>query len=221
MVSSSSSPPGRSLLDYSLVACFGLILLLLGILIFDPFNETSIDSSTSRSNPSSLTAWDNAAGVGSNTIIDHQQDIDAAAVTSNSELIEVEKQIHDAKVILSEKQDEVEKIVDKVEDEIKEDESGKDNNNNNNNKVETAEEKQHEEEVKEKVIEAVVEKELGLDNWCGTCKYGGMSFTCAARVDWMMNKYKISYDVAKESTMEYCTTGGGQARRRLLRLDIN
>jgi hypothetical protein len=215
---SSLSPPGRSLLDYSLVTCFSLILLLLGILIFDPFNETSIDS-TSRSHPSSLVAWDNAAaGDGSNTILDHQQEIDAAAVTSNSELIEVEKQIHDAKAILSEKQDEVEKIVDKVEDEIKDDTSGK-VVDGNNNKVETAEEKQHEEEIKEKVIEAVVEKELGLDNWCANCKFRGMPFTCANRVDWVMNKYKITYDVAKESTMEYCTKGGGQARRMLLRRD--
>lgn len=202
VASSSSSSPvaaGRSLLDYSLITCFGLILLLLGILLFDPFNQTSIVDSN---NGSRSTAWD--------VIIDHQQEIDNAAATTKSELAEVEKQIHDAKVILSEKQEEVEKIVDKVEDEIEDEKSTIDNERNGNNvdkTTTTEEDTQHEEEVKVKVIEAVVEKELGLDKWCATCKFRGMAFTCAARVEWMMNKYKITEDEAKESTMEYCVVG--------------
>lgn len=202
----SSTPPNRSLLDYSLVACFGLIILLLGILLFNPFDQTSVESS---STPSSLIAWDNE--VNTNTVIDHQHEIDSAAATSKSEIDEVEKQIHDAKAILSEKQLEVEKIVDKVEDEIEKTDSAK------NNEVETTtttteEDKRHDEEVKEKVIEAVVEKELGLDKWCGQCKYANMPFTCATRVEWMMKRYKITEDEAKESTMEYC---GGKSRRIL------
>jgi hypothetical protein len=201
VTSSSSSSPvaaGRSLLDYSLITCFGLILLLLGILLFDPFNQTSIVDS---SNGSRSTAWD--------VIIDHQQEIDNAAATTKSELAEVEKQIHDAKVILSEKQEEVEKIVDKVEDEIEDEKLTIDNGDGKNigKTTTTEEDTQHEEEVKVKVIEAVVEKELGLDKWCATCKYRGMAFTCAERVEWMMNKYKITEDEAKESTMEYCVVG--------------
>lgn len=207
MMVSSSTPPGRSLLDYSLVACFGLILLLLGILIFDPSEQTSVNS---RSGPLSLTAWGNPDGT--NTKIDHQQ-IDAAAAVSKLELDKVEKQIHDAKAILSEKRDEVKKVVDKVENEIKDEKSTDGNNNNKPETISEKEKQQHEEGMKEKVIETVVEKELGLDKWCGQCKYASMPFTCAARVEWMMNRYKITMDEAKESTMEYC--GGGQSGRRL------
>jgi hypothetical protein len=208
---SSRTPLGRSLLDYSLVACFGLILLLLGILLFDPSEQTSVDS---KSSPSSLLAWDNNTDGTTNNKIDHQHEIDAAAAVSKSELDEVEKRIHDAQAILSEKQDEVEKIVEKVENEIK-DEKSTDSNSSNKpaGTISEKEKQQREEEMKEKVIEAVVEKELGLDKWCGQCKYASMPFTCQARVKWMMNKYKITEDEAKESTMEYC--GGGQPGRRL------
>ena len=131
----------------------------------------------------------------------------------DSELLEVQAQIEEAKKLLAEKQAEVEKIVNKVEDEIKE-EKAEGAGGETTVKEETPEEKKEEEELKEKIVEAVVEKELNLNKWCGGCQYGQMPFTCAKRVSWMMEAYGLNEDLAKEATMAKC------GYRRMLRGDV-
>ena len=130
----------------------------------------------------------------------------------DSELLEVQAQIEEAKKLLAEKQAEVEKIVNKVEDEIKEEKA--EEAGETTVKEETPEEKKEEEELKEKIVEAVVEKELNLNKWCGGCQYGQMPFTCAKRVSWMMEAYGLNEDLAKEATMNKC------GYRRMLRGDF-
>lgn len=172
-------PPGRSTLDYSLIACFTLIVLL-AILLLDAFEYITVPgASLARGKISSM----------------------SAAATTKGELAEVEKQIEEAKVLLAEKHDEVEKLVTKVEAEIKKEETPA----GEPAKVETPAEQKVEEEKKEQVIAAVVEKELGIDNFCGSCQYGQMNFNCAKRVSWMMDSYGITEDMAKESTLSRCS----------------
>ena len=136
-----------------------------------------------------------------------------AGKVEDSELLEVQAQIEEAKKLLAEKQAEVEKIVNKVEDEIKEEEKAEGGGEATTVKEETPEEKKEEEEIKEKIVEAVVEKELNLNRWCGGCQYGQMAFTCAKRVSWMMEAYGLTEDLAKEATMSKC------GYRRMLRGD--
>ena len=96
----------------------------------------------------------------------------------------MQKKVDDAKKLLAEKTGKVEKLViEKVEEEKKERAEAA----GSPAKEETPEEKKEEETKVEKVIEAVVQKELGLDRFCGGCKYGAMPFSCQKRVDWMMD----------------------------------
>jgi len=172
-------PPGRSTLDYSLIACFTLIVLL-AILLLDAFEYITVPgASQARGKLSSM----------------------SAAATTKGELAEVERQIDEAKVLLAEKHDEIEKLVTKVEAEIKKEETPA----GEPAKVETPAEQKAEEEKKEQVIAAVVEKELGIDNFCGHCQYGNMNFNCDKRVSWMMDSYGITEDMAKESALSRCS----------------
>lgn len=174
---------GRSILDYSLVACFTLIVLL-GILVLDAFEYITIPGG-----PRS------ARAVGGALATDSGVDAGTGAPETNEELAEVQKQIEEAKKTLAAKQAEVAKLVDKVEDEIKKEEPAK---------VETAEEKENEEQKKKDVVEAVVKKELSIDRFCGGCRYGGMNFTCAKRMQWMMTAYGLNEDQAKEALLSKC-----------------
>ena len=61
-----------------------------------------------------------------------------------------------------------------------------------------------EEKKEEDVIEAVIEKELGIDQFCGDCQFGGMKFTCDTRVSWMVKTYGITEDAAKMSALQFC-----------------
>mmetsp|Transcript_4026 Transcript_4026/g.6644 ORF Transcript_4026/g.6644 Transcript_4026/m.6644 type:complete len:145 (+) Transcript_4026:182-616(+) len=131
----------------------------------------------------------------------------SVAASSEEATFKIQKQIEEAKAILKEKHDEVEKLVEKVEDKIVEEEkkeavaSGEPAP-----KEETAEEKKEEEAKKEAVVKAVVEQELGLDKFCPGCQYKKMPFTCQTRVEWMMSSYSITEQAAKESVIEGCHT---------------
>mmetsp|Transcript_33810 Transcript_33810/g.71100 ORF Transcript_33810/g.71100 Transcript_33810/m.71100 type:complete len:208 (+) Transcript_33810:263-886(+) len=184
---------GRTILDYSLVACLTLILLM-AILLLDAFEHITVPGKDH------VKAGFNAVkSVGSGLV--------GGGNESNAELLELQKQIEEAKAILKEKHDEVEKLVEKVEDKIVEEEkkeavaSGEPAP-----KEETAEEKKEEEAKKEAVVKAVVEQELGLDKFCPGCQYKKMPFTCQTRVEWMMSSYSITEQAAKESVIEGCHT---------------
>mmetsp|Transcript_24164 Transcript_24164/g.52118 ORF Transcript_24164/g.52118 Transcript_24164/m.52118 type:complete len:195 (-) Transcript_24164:339-923(-) len=182
------APPGRSILDYSLVACFTLIVLL-AILVLDAFEYITVPgASQARGKLSSM----------------------SAAATTNEELAEVQKQIDEAKALLKEKHDEVDKLVTKVEAEIKKEETPV----GATVKIETPAEQKVAEEKKEQVIAAIVEKELGIESFCSNCQYGAMGFTCGKRVSWMMDSYGITEDMAKESALNKChyrrLRGGGR-----------
>lgn len=183
---------GRSILDYSLIACFTLIILL-AILVLDAFEYITVPGAKKVSSGVS-------AGVKALT---------GNGEVTNDELLEVQKQIEEAKKVLAEKQAEVEKVVDKVEEELEEEKKEEAVAKGEVVQVETPVEKLEKEVEKEKVVEAIVEKELNLDRWCGGCRYGSMNFTCAKRVDWLVSAYGMSQDQAKESTMNKC------GRRRL------
>ncbi|KAL9186528.1 hypothetical protein ACHAXT_005766 [Thalassiosira profunda] len=169
---------GRSLLDYSLVACFALILLL-GIVVLDAFEYISVPG---------LGGAKGAA----HTALEAGADID---ILSNEELKELQKQVDDAKKVLADKKSEVEKLVDKVEDEIKKEEPAH---------VETAEEKKEEEKKVEAVVAAVVEAEVGIDKFCPSKQYGMMPFNCGARLAYMMDNYGLTEDMGKMAIIHKC-----------------
>mmetsp|Transcript_14591 Transcript_14591/g.35164 ORF Transcript_14591/g.35164 Transcript_14591/m.35164 type:complete len:193 (-) Transcript_14591:310-888(-) len=169
--------PGRSIVDYSLIACFTLVVLLL-ILVLDAFEYISVPGSSRGSGK--MTAASSGEG----------------AVTSD-ELEEVQKQIEEAKAELAAKKKEIEKIVDRAEDEIKKEKTPA-------GQVETPAEKKAEEEKKADVVEAIAEKELGIDKFCGDCQYKQMNFNCNKRVSWMMETYGITEVTAKESVINSC-----------------
>mmetsp|Transcript_31902 Transcript_31902/g.52030 ORF Transcript_31902/g.52030 Transcript_31902/m.52030 type:complete len:198 (-) Transcript_31902:55-648(-) len=175
--------PGRSILDYSLIACFTLVILL-ALLVLDAFEYISVPGGKGA-NGNIHTGIEAATGM---------------SIMSKDELLELQKQIEDAKVVLQEKHDEVEKIVNKVEEEIKVEETPA----GEPPKVETAAEKKEEEVKKEEIVEAIVEKELGIDKFCGSCQYKAMNFNCAKRVSWMIESYGITEDLAKESVLNSC-----------------
>lgn len=170
---------GRSILDYSLVACFTLVVLLL-ILVLDAFEYISVPGKAALSNK--------FAGVTT---------ADVAKEMASEDISKLEKELEEAKKLLKEEHDKVEKLVDRVEDEIEEEEG---------TTPVTAEEKKEEEEKKEAVVEAVVKKELGLDKWCGSCQYKHMNFNCDQRVIWMMESYSITREMAMESAINSCHT---------------
>jgi len=164
----SPGKPGRSILDYSLVACFTLVILL-GILVLDAFEYISVPRPSLPSK---------AEG----------------APVDNAELLQIQKEIEEAKKTLEAKKAEVTELVDKVENEIHKDEPV----------PETAAEKQEEAEKKAAVVKAVVEDELDISRFCGGCMYGAMNFNCQTRVDWMMDSYGITEDMAKQSVIHKC-----------------
>ena len=83
--------------------------------------------------------------------------------------------------------------------------------------IDDATEKKEEEEKKEEIVEAMVEKELGLENWCGECKWANMGFNCDKRVSWMMDTYHITEVAAKEANIEQCVK---KRRKEMLRYRV-
>ncbi|KAL7529498.1 hypothetical protein ACHAWF_006234 [Thalassiosira exigua] len=171
---------GRSLLDYSLVACFTLVLLL-GILVLDAFEYITIPG----------------AGGAKGTVHEAIENATGATIFSNEEIAALKKQIADAEALLAEKQKEVEKIVDKVEDEIKEEEEEKEKENGEPAKEKTVEEKaaekEEEERKKAEVVNAVVRHETGLDKWCGNCQYGKSELPLSLSSDALLHIHIVAY----------------------------
>ena len=178
---------GRSILDYSLIGCFVLILLM-GVMVLDAFEYITVPG----------------RGGAKADVVHNALEIGDDGSMSTDEIAELQKKVDDAKKLLAKKTDEVEKLVEKVEEEIKEEKKDEAEAAGEPVKVETPEEKKEEEVKVEKVVEAVVQKELGIDRFCGGCGYKAMNFSCQKRVEWMMDSYGISEDIAKESVINSC-----------------
>lgn len=176
----------RSSLDYSIVACFTLILLLF-ILVLDAYEYINVPGASHARNQLHT-------GV---------EAVTGMELMSKKEMAQLKLDIEQAKLVVHDKKEEVEAIVEKVE------------KMEHELKPETApvtvEERAEEKEKEEAIVEKTVEHELGLDKWCGSCKWKDMPFNCNARVDFLMEKYHIDELEAKEATL----TDGCNTRRHL------
>lgn len=185
------STGGRSILDYSLVVCFTL-LIVMALLVLDAFEYITVPG------------FGGAKGMTHNAL-EASSGVD---ILSAEELDELQKKITEAKAAIAEKTLEVEKLVDKVEDEIKEEEEAKSDEPAH---AETPAEVKAEEVKKEAVVEAIVKEELAINKFCGSCLYGNMAFTCEKRKTWMMSTYGLTEEVAIEAIIHKC---GGRRRLR-------
>lgn len=122
---------------------------------------------------------------------------------TKAEYEEMRREVEEAKEVVRKKHDEVEEIVEKVQELEKEDKPA--TQDAPPAVPVTAQEKAVEEEKREEIVEAIVEKELGLENWCGSCKWQSMSFTCDQRVSYMIQQYQIPEVAAKEANIEHCS----------------
>jgi len=133
---------------------------------------------------------------------------------TKEEKLEMDHEVEEAVELVRKKHDEVEEIVEKVaemEKEVHNTDAG-DSTTTEENDVDE-EKAAEEEEKKEEIIEEMVEKELGLENWCGSCRWMGMGFNCDQRVTYMIQKYGLDEVSAKEANIEHCSNKG----RRMLR----
>ena len=178
----------RSTLDYSIVACFTLILLLF-ILLLDAYEYVAVPGASHARNQL------------------HQglEDITGMKMMTKQELAQLKLDVEQAKSVVHDKKEEVEEIVEKVE--LMEHEL----------KPETVpvtkEEQDEEKEKEQEIVQKTVEKELGIDKWCGSCKWKDMGFSCDRRVSWLMERYHIEELEAKEASLNQ----GCHTRRNLRR----
>mmetsp|Transcript_11852 Transcript_11852/g.19557 ORF Transcript_11852/g.19557 Transcript_11852/m.19557 type:complete len:195 (+) Transcript_11852:186-770(+) len=176
----------RSTLDYSIVACFTLILLLF-ILLLDAYEYVAVPGASHARNQL------------------HQglEDLTGMEIMTKQELAQLKLEVEQAKSVVHDKKQEVEEIVEKVE--LMEHEL----------KPETVpitvEEQKEEKEKEEAIVEKTVEHELGIDKWCGSCKWKNMGFSCDKRVSWLIERYHIEELEAKEASLDQ----GCQTRRNL------
>ena len=176
----------RSTLDYSIVACFTLILLLF-ILLLDAYEYVAVPGASHARNQL------------------HQglEDLTGMEIMTKQELAQLKLEVEKAKSVVHDKKQEVEEIVEKVE--LMEHEL----------KPETVpitvEEQKEEKEKEEAIVEKTVEHELGIDKWCGSCKWKNMGFSCDKRVSWLIERYHIEELEAKEASLDQ----GCQTRRNL------
>eukprot|EP00986_Skeletonema_menzelii_P002959 scaffold856_cov185-Skeletonema_menzelii.AAC.1 len=176
----------RSTLDYSIVACFTLILLLF-ILLLDAYEYVAVPGASHARNQL------------------HQglEDLTGMEIMTKQELAQLKLEVEQAKSVVHDKKQEVEEIVEKVE--LMEHEL----------KPETVpitvEEQKEEKEKEEAIVEKTVEHELGIDKWCGSCKWKNMGFSCDKRVSWLIERYHIEQLEAKEASLDQ----GCQTRRNL------
>ena len=222
--SRSSSPPsnisgGRSLLDYSIVGCFILIIGLVVVLL-DTYEYVNVGLHLRVGGAGARDNNDTASST-SKQLNARKEGALMEAMTSSyakhEDIDETNLEINNAKSILAEKQAEVETIVKhmddskvvagvvtspeekKIVDEIKE-------------VVIVKESTDTLDQVKEEelIVEAVVEKELGIDQWCGTCIWKDI-FKCDHRLIWLMNTYTETEVVIKESLIKdgHCTRKEG------------
>jgi len=224
--SSSSSPnnssSGRSLLDYSIVGCFILIIGLVVVLL-DTYQYVNVGlhlrggGGVTNNNAESTSKQLNAREEGA-----LMEAMKSSYATKHEDIDETNREINNAKSILAEKQAEVETIVQHMDD-----------SKVVAGVVTSTEEKKIVDEIKEVVIvkestdtldqvkeeelivEAVVEKELGIDQWCGTCIWKDI-FKCDHRLIWLMNTYTETEVVIKESLIKdgHCTMKEGGKKIR-------
>jgi hypothetical protein len=196
------SPPGRSILDYSIVGCFVLIFLLV-LLLLDAYEYVTVPGA------SSLRAGGRGRTIDSNVVVsarDQGAIMEAmTASASKEDLEEAKRDIDAAKDILAKTRAEVEIVVGKVDDHLKEVKTAEAAKSDEKpvTVVETPKEAMQKEVKKEELVEAMVEKELGIDKWCGTCIWNNFA-KCDRRKEWLMAKYKITEVVAKEGLKEFC-----------------
>ncbi len=171
----------RSALDYSIVACFTLILLLF-ILLLDAYEYVTVPG----------------ANHARNQLHQGVESLTGMELMSKEEIAQLKLDLEQAKMVVHDKQEEVKEIVEKVE------------KMEHEMKPETApvtvEEQVEEKKKEEAIIEKTVEHELGLDKWCGGCKWKSMPFTCDARVAFLVDKYQIDELEAKEASLVDCHT---------------
>jgi len=176
----------RSTLDYSIVGCFTLVLLLF-ILLLDAYEYVAVPGASHARNQL------------------HQglEGLTGMEIMDEKELAQLQLHIAEAKAVVHDKKEEVEEIVEKVE--LMEHEL----------KPETVpvtvEEQKEEKEKEEAIVEKTVEQELGIDKWCGSCTWQHSGFNCDKRVSWLMEKYHIDELEAKEATLNQ----GCHTRRNL------
>jgi hypothetical protein len=144
-----SSPPGHSILDYSIAGCFALIFLLV-ILLLDAYEYVTVPGVSSlRGGRRSGMVRPDMSGR------EHEAAMEAMTGSATKEdLEETKREIVDAKATIAKLHAKVETIVDKVEDKIKEEEikAAKDDENPAA-VVETPEEKMQEIVKKEEIID--------------------------------------------------------------------
>ncbi|KAL3822434.1 hypothetical protein ACHAXA_007441 [Cyclostephanos tholiformis] len=193
---------GHSFLDYSIVGCGALILLLV-ILLLDAYEYVTVPGA------SMLRGGGLGKTVGSDIVMSARDQgaameaMDASA--TKEDLDKAKRDVDAAKATLAKVHAEIEEIVSKTEDNMKEEKTTKAEKNGENptKVIETPEEIKKEEAKKEEIVEAIVEKELGIDKWCGTCIWNNYT-TCDNRKNWLMSRYGISEAVAKEGVAEFC-----------------
>ena len=173
----SSSPTGqRSPLDYSIVVCSTLVLLLF-ILLLDAYEYVTVPG----------------ARHAQKQLHEGVESLTGMEIMTKKEIAELKKQLEEAKSVVHDKKVEVEEIVHKVEKmehEIKPESAPV-----------TKEEKEEEKEKEEEIVEKAVEKELGLDKWCGSCKWRQTPWPCDQRVSFLIGKYHVGKVEAKEALL--------------------
>lgn len=198
----SPSSSGYSCLDYSIVGCAAIILLLI-IVLLDAYEYVSVPgASVLRGSGGGL-----GKAIGSDVVVSaREQGAAMEAMTASAtkeDLEEAKREIDEAKATLAKLHAEVAKIVDKAEVELKEEKVVEAAKNGESPIIKTPEEKKKEEVKKEEIVETIVDKELGIDKWCGTCIWNNF-VSCDRRKDWLMITYKITEEVAKESCAQWC-----------------
>lgn len=201
MVAIGKTHPQRSAIDYTIYFCLTIVLLLVIILI-DAYEYVSVPGAKHASNH--IRTGVNLAGEKLHTGV---ESITGLELMTKAEKEEMRREVEEAKEVVRKKHDEVEEIVEEVE--ILEKEAHKPAATPDAPAapvaVVTAQEKAVEEEKKEVIVEEMVEKQLGLEKWCGDCKWKDMGFTCDQRVSYMIEKYEISEVEAKEANINHCS----------------
>lgn len=200
-----SQQPQRSVIDFPICVSTSFLLFLI-IILFDAYEYITVPGANHARKHIRTGVQKVHTSVNSMAALVQQM--------TKEEKQEMEWEVEEAEELVRKKHDEVEEIVERVEEMEKEVHNKKpDADNSTTEEKETDEEKAVEEEKKEEIVEAIMEKELGLENWCGGCKWLNMGFNCDKRVSYMMEQYGISEVAAKEANIEHCSNKG----RRMLR----
>ena len=196
------------------------MVLLVGVLALDTYEYVSVPG----------------ADEARNTIHTGIENFSGMEIMTKEERAALSAEIESAKALVAAKHKELENIMFKMENEEKKKEAEKareaaitaakmsaevDNKKSDEIKVapdsttvtKPEETRQQEDERNDHIIETILEKELGIDKFCGDCMWKN-TFRCDHRVAWMVDRYKITMDVAKEAVLDECTKPTGRALRR-------